>query len=552
MLGDGEPLDLLIFYLAVRKKGGYKRVSENGLWGSVAVECGLDVRFGLALKLFYIECLNTLLELLQGISEEQGIKSWVEDSYSDILGRSLMDLGSNLQPFLCDISKEIKKDAECVKVDRKKFKPDADDGHSRVRLMKEIENDYAKSYHKDVLDMVDVQCLKKKILDQGGIHSVKEQHPDLDKDKFIGTAACGKERVPAIRGSESIIVKEDVCCGKRKRECASDMLNWILRVAQDPCDPEIGSLPESSEWKSYATDSIWKQVLSIREALLVKKNGYSSDQHFARQQQKMHPMMYGDHNGSGRLRCSQRILSSKDPLKKACAPDNLESSSQKDEDSEDESPETTTESMPNYLANSSKTRVFIGPQYQADMPEWAGKAYEVDSKWSGTRTWPPDMVKEKNNINDKEPLGKGRPDSCECPSPGSLKCVRVHVSEKRLRLRLELGLSFYLWKFNRMGEETAISWTNEEENKFCDTLKVHPLSEGCFWDEIVKILPKKDRASLVSYYFNVFLLRRRADQNRTTPYNITSDDDESDNESEDVKPPGSIFCSPKKTHLKSR
>lgn len=167
MLGDGKSLDLLILYLTVRKKGGYIRVSENCLWGSVAEEFGLDVRFGFALKLFSTECLDKLLLILQRASEDKGIKSRVKDSVSDIFGGSLMDLVSNLEPFLSKVSKEIKKDTEYVKLDRKKCTPDADAGHNRVRSIKEIENDYyAKSYRKAAVDMVDLQCVKVKVLDQ--------------------------------------------------------------------------------------------------------------------------------------------------------------------------------------------------------------------------------------------------------------------------------------------------------------------------------------------------------------------------------------------------
>ena len=62
-------------------------------------------------------------------------------------------------------------------------------------------------------------------------------------------------------------------------------------------------------------------------------------------------------------------------------------------------------------------------------------------------------------------------------------------------------------------------------------------------------------AIFVSYYFNVYLYRRRAYQNRSDPSNIDIDDDELENIGNDASnkaAPGSIFCSPKKTHVNAR
>ena len=50
-----------------------------------------------------------------------------------------------------------------------------------------------------------------------------------------------------------------------------------------------------------------------------------------------------------------------------------------------------------------------------------------------------------------------------------------------------------------------------------------------FWDiQVLKFFPTKTREKLVSYYFNVFLVRCRTYQNRVTPKDIDSDDDESE------------------------
>nr|GEU54906.1 AT-rich interactive domain-containing protein 1-like [Tanacetum cinerariifolium] len=122
-----------------------------------------------------------------------------------------------------------------------------------------------------------------------------------------------------------------------------------------------------------------------------------------------------------------------------------------------------------------------------------------------------ETVKQRSHI-ERERIGKGRQSSCGCKFKGSLECVRFHISEKRYRVRLELGPAFANWKFDTMGEEVSLYWTMHEEKKFAKLIKLNPESSSKrFW----------------------------AYQNRTDPSNVDSDDDEL----EKVK--GSILCSPK-------
>ena len=66
---------------------------------------------------------------------------------------------------------------------------------------------------------------------------------------------------------------------KRKRECNQRMLDWVIKVAKNPCDPEVGSLPEKPKWRCYGTEHLWKQVLLAREAIFLEKNaGISCEQ----------------------------------------------------------------------------------------------------------------------------------------------------------------------------------------------------------------------------------------------------------------------------------
>lgn len=66
--------------------------------------------------------------------------------------------------------------------------------------------------------------------------------------------------------------EENESSRKRKRERYLPMLDWVKRVAKDPCDLAIGLLPERSKWKNFGGEYVWKQTLSAREARLLKTN----------------------------------------------------------------------------------------------------------------------------------------------------------------------------------------------------------------------------------------------------------------------------------------
>lgn len=270
----------------------------------------------------------------------------------------------------------------------------------------------------------------------------------------------------------------------------------------------------------------------------------------------MHPSMYDDDQcASEKLRCSQRLLSSKDSSRKS-----RESSYSCNESDEDDGYKPTDSTSDSLTFPGRKKRIPIGRNHQADLPEFCGADYQSDSKWLGTKIWPLDKAERSKCLIEREPIGKGRQDSCGCQFPGSIECVRFHVRQKRLKMKLELSSAFYLWKFNGIGEDVALSWTKDEESKFRQIVETNRLSlEKYFWDELFKFFPRKGREALVSYYFNVFLLQRRGHQNRSGTGNIDSDDEDSEygpiaNKFGQLaaKSPGSIFCSPKKSHLNSR
>ncbi|CAA2953978.1 Hypothetical predicted protein [Olea europaea subsp. europaea] len=396
-----------------------------------------------------------------------------------------------------------------------------------------------------------------------------DEYINKEENKQV-TENFGEERNGIVGGNDdhgvmdTSGVGEDSASRKRKLECYSGMLDWITKVAKDPCDLTIRSLPERDKWKSYGCDQLREQVLLIRDAMLIRRNADSSNpQMISQKKQKMHPSLYDDRRGCERLRCSERLLFAKDSPKNSHDHIGVKSpspGSHSDEDCADEQSNLSADSV-GFAGNFHREKkIPLGPLFQADVPDFGGEAYEIDCKWLGTQTWPLEKQEQNKNLIERDPIGRGRRESCGCQFPGSLACVDFHVAEKRMKVKLELGTAFYNWKFNRMGEQVALSWTKEDENKFWDIVKSNcSSSEKYFWDELFKLFPRKDREALVNYYYNVFLLRRRGYQNRKDANNIDSDDEESEFGPvgnrfgrNATNSPGSIFCTPKKSHSNRR
>lgn len=288
----------------------------------------------------------------------------------------------------------------------------------------------------------------------------------------------------------------------------------------------------------------------------------------------MHPMMYEDYSGTsykfrdrirGKARSSSgKWLSSGKAYSESFssgAQSNLEKSSSphalRTEDYNDGNGTSDSSTSDSTFCMRVQQKVPVGPQFQAEVLAWDGVTYESDSKWLGTRIWPLEKT-EHRSIIERDPIGKGIEDSCGCQLRGSLDCIRFHIAEKRMRLMVELGSAFYRLKLDKMGEEVGLSWTDEEQNKFATIVKSNPASQDkCFWDQILESFSHKSREELVSYYFNVFFLRRRASQNRFAQDKIDSDDDESDYsfavkriDNREIKPSSPIFYSPTKPNTK--
>lgn len=194
-----------------------------------------------------------------------------------------------------------------------------------------------------------------------------------------------------------------------------------------------------------------------------------------------------------------------------------------------------------FLDRTPRKQVPIGADYQASIPVWNNNVYK--SKLDLTGKCKPDV---DDSVDDEKLMGTcviSMPDSdlssnvvdcdgdksadCSCPDSGSIRCVRQHVREARRKLRETIGdENFLKLGFSEMGEEVAYKWTEEEEQTFHEVVYSNPVSLGKnFWKHLSMFFPSRSKKELVSYYFNVFMLRRRAAQNRSNWLEIDSDDE---------------------------
>ncbi|MCO5573288.1 hypothetical protein L7F22_027057 [Adiantum nelumboides] len=177
-----------------------------------------------------------------------------------------------------------------------------------------------------------------------------------------------------------------------------------------------------------------------------------------------------------------------------------------------------------------RKRVPLGSDFQADIPSrfpphsktTCRSDCELDNlRWLGEQVWP--MQETKSLGCHDFSLRANHSYECSCKFQDTLECVRLHIKEKREALKAELGDAFFIWGFDEMGEIVAEKWTDEEQSVFQELVRRNPES---FWHDLFEYFPTKCMTDFVSYYFNVFVLRRRAIQNRINPANIDSDDDE--------------------------
>ncbi|XP_074578659.1 uncharacterized protein LOC141835131 [Curcuma longa] len=184
-----------------------------------------------------------------------------------------------------------------------------------------------------------------------------------------------------------------------------------------------------------------------------------------------------------------------------------------------------------------RKRIGLGSNFQADVPDWTCppsetsiSSYKEDpdaNKWVGFLIWPA-QGNDRKEFDEK--MQNRETNFCACPSPGSIVCIRSHVSEARLKLKVELGQTFFDWGFDCMGEEVSESWTVEEQAWF-DALKRQENESGnSIWQAIPTYFSSKSRRNLINYYFNVYLLRQMSIDSRLMPECINSDEENHDDE----------------------
>ncbi|CAN6550448.1 unnamed protein product [Malus baccata var. baccata] len=200
---------------------------------------------------------------------------------------------------------------------------------------------------------------------------------------------------------------------------------------------------------------------------------------------------------------------------------------------------------------SPRKQVPVGPDHQARIPLWSGRMKSTDQKDeiynNHISLQSLESGKTVNNDSEEKLLGTcvipmpdsnlsalecdkvgfGRTD-CSCLDAGTVRCVRQHVMEAREELRRTLGNEkFVKLGFCDKGEEVARRWSEEEEQAYLEVVYSNPASLGRkFWKQLSAVFPSRSKRELVSYYFNVFMLRRRGTQNRSSILEIDSDDDE--------------------------
>ncbi|XP_057810766.1 uncharacterized protein LOC131025152 [Salvia miltiorrhiza] len=177
-----------------------------------------------------------------------------------------------------------------------------------------------------------------------------------------------------------------------------------------------------------------------------------------------------------------------------------------------------------------RKEVPLGSDHQAEVPPWDPNASyfgddDREARLIGTCIIA--MPDSNDSTMEGVGVGRGRTD-CSCLDMGSMRCVQQHVHEAREKLRETIGYeNFVELGFCNMGDEVAYQWTPHDEQVFHDIVYSNPASHGRrFWKHLSAAFPTRTKNELVSYYFNVFMLRRRAVQNRSYLLEIDSDDDE--------------------------
>ncbi|KAL4592557.1 hypothetical protein LXL04_005557 [Taraxacum kok-saghyz] len=561
-LGEGVEADLFKLFLTVKRIGSYEIVSENNLWEFVAKECGFEIGVEGSLKLVYVKYLKELDQwLIEGgfkenldtrVIEKLDLLSQQLDEYicfeSNQIGKSLDEGTSGFNQNEGGMNLDVPFSIINGDDDDEKFRVGDD---KRCELSSEIVKKVGVSMINDDVKRTELSpknVVKNVALSVINIDDDDEEFSVEDEKQIDSSINIVVNEISRYYLDTNVVITtkdDDVSnvvknVGRKKKEeslMLSEMIDWVQNAAKNPHDMIFETSQRSSKWKKYTVNKLWNQALLSRRAIFAEFNFDSGNESKVSQKknQRMHPAMYEDDN---RLLSDVKICcksaTSAQPC--TCTSCNLRTSSRMKRPRTEPVKFRNPETIDPITQKAQKYN--LGPLYQAQVPPWTGVVSTSDPKWLGTQMWPP-LDENINAEHEKGSLviGLGRQNLCDCLFSGSAECVRFHIAEKRYHLKLEIGDLFYRWKFNQMGEEVSLSWEPEEEKVFKNlVIKArHDLGHSNksrheimnkFWKRGAYLIRDKTKQNLVSYYFNVFVLRRRSYQNRVTPKDIDSDNDE--------------------------
>ncbi|KAG0601844.1 hypothetical protein M758_11G142300 [Ceratodon purpureus] len=540
MVGE-RAVDLMGLHLKVEGMGGYGRVTEGRMWGGIAEGLGLGMECGPGLKLVFVK-------YLKGLERQVSVR--VDAS----------------QPSSSELRWEGRhhENGELWHREGSRFRRKGDESGSDeaggTLSDDETIGDLRDRQHRGRQQL---ECRQSSTSEDWATTYASGGHLDGDRNpNDRGAEARGSDEDPGVSEDWYEGCREENV--NQQREALNGMMEWIKRVALSPGDSSIGmGMPGSGQDEDWVSQC---QMLTarVRSALWREPRGGDGSM-----QVKPMPSAYYDESARPDAQALERLRATRERLAQlGFQPSPGPKSYHHDRNAEGSywgtaggyaghrSGRQTVNHNEASLAryNQQRKRIPIGQDFQADEVRWvprdhlhrsgymtqeesAGEGPSCSSdeedgdetRWLGVPVWP-QPEQQVGNVVDSSLLirvGRGRAPSCECSEPGSIDCVRVHIDEARERLHQELGQAWVEMGFDQMGECVADQWTKEEERTFRLVARTHPVSKNSnFWNHLPDALPFKSRKELNSYYFNVFMLRRRALQNRLRESKIDSDDDE--------------------------
>lgn len=241
MVGDGQCVDLFKLYWIVKEKGGYDSVTENSSWGAITEEAGLGMDFGAPVKLIYKKYLEPLDRWLWRIVEEKGIQ-WLWRIIEDKgLSGGLDAETKGLLGRVLDGKKSLKRKESSSK---------------ELSTESKVANTPAKAKENWALMVKGSLCNDDDDDDNDDVVILESYHANAN--------GVSKPLKRVRKGN-----------GKGEGEYAFGMLNWVKKIAKDPCNPAIGRALEGFRPNVQEVE-YQKQACMVRKALLLRRNTCSS------------------------------------------------------------------------------------------------------------------------------------------------------------------------------------------------------------------------------------------------------------------------------------